>query len=991
MANISFDSHSLIIDGRRVWLVSGGVSYARTPRAEWADRLHAARQAGFNCVSFHAVWSRHEIRPGHFDFTGENDVRHFVELIQQMGLMCIVRPGPYIGAGFDNGGLPPWLMESETMRLRTNSQAFLESCSRYITALAGQLRTLQAVTSGSSRSAQAQSAPGPIVLLQNESGWYCGHDALAASYLGELNRYYREAGFAVPIINTNDLWQSVEGEIDGWTGAANMLSHLRQLGAVRPNQPRIVMDMRLTPSPVVDEPAGLNANLAERRALRALAEVIAGGGQYNLCPLVSGTNFGFAAGRDPDNLHAFPTTAGSADAPIDELGRPGPSYSAVRKISTFASRFNRLLTHAELNRPAVALQPGWAAAPTAAGAANHTETAHAKGRARQAPVSVVHMTGTQGDLVFLFKSGNDPAAHDDGDQVHTLVAPDGSLLPVDMSGRDVAWVLLDARLTGRAQLDYCNLSAFALVGKTFVCFGASGSRGMLSINGSPLETLVPGPGKPPFVHEHEGLTVIVAADEHLAHIHLTDDKVFVGVAGLTREGRPVPLPDTRSCTVIDAEGRITTHKFGQSAPAPTAPPTSGRRSSAKVVMGEWEAARTDEHWAGTSPRFAAIDGPADLVALGAPYGYGWYRFTFAAGAKKVRLAFPHAAHRMHVAVNGKRCGLVGFGPSADNHADVPAKKGATMVVLAENAGRVWGGPDLGEHTGWHKHAWVVAPVRTSKPKLVAAEPVDLLKFRAPLWGVHEDDVTDARRLTWTIQHRRRTPIIMRIEPFLVEGMGAWTDEARAGASTPMPGGVVLLNDKPVAFITTAGRTPLFFDAEQLSRGNNVIQIAMIGSTEAAAARLAKSVRFEEGVECATEKGEWAFAKWEPPHTEAFGKPARAGTPDPSAPAWWRATFSVPASALTADPDGGHASAIPVWLETAGLSKGQIFVNGRHLCRYWAGDANGKTLGPQKRCWIPVSFLKPGPNDTNHIMIFDEHGRAPTKARVVADAALHAIE
>lgn len=987
MANISYDSQSLIIDGRRVWLVSGGVSYVRTQRAEWADRLHAAKQAGFNCVSFYVPWSRHEIRPGQFDFTGENDVKHFVELIQQQGLMCILRPGPYLGAGFDNGGLPPWLMETETMRLRTNAQTFLESCSRYITALAGQLRALQAVATGSSRAAQAaQQNPGPIVLIQNESGWYCGHDALAASYLGELDRYYREAGFAVPVINTNDLWQSVEGEIDGWSGSANMLSHLRQLGSVRPNQPRIVMDMRLSPAPTVGGPGAVAPAAADRRALRALAEVVAGGGQYNLCPLVAGTNFGFAGGRDPESVHAFSTAAASADAPIDEVGRPGPGYAAVRKISTFASRFNRLLTQLDVQRQQVSILPVSTTAIEpeqihAAGAKARSATRSSAGP--EMPVSVVHLAGTQGDVVFLFKNAPDGAAHDEGNQVHTLVLPDGSLLPVDLTGRDAGWVLLDARLTGRAQLNYCNMSAFALVGRAFVCFGAAGSRGMLSINGSPLETLVPGIGKPPFVHEHEGLSVVVASDEHLDQIHLTDDKVYVGVAGLTREGKPVALPDSKSCTVIGADGVISTHKF----PAHH-PDNHGRKGPSKPTLGEWLSARADEHWGGTSPRYATISGPADLVALGAPYGYGWYRFTFAGGTKKLRLGFPHAAHRLHVAVGGKRCGLVGFGPGADDHADVPAKKGATMVVLAENAGRVWGGPDLGERTGWYNHAWAVASLRSVKPKLVAAEPVDVLKFKAPIWGVHEDDVTDARRVSWTIQHRKKTPLIMRIAPFAIEGTVSGEAAGRAGAAAPMPGGVVLLNDKPVAFITTAGRTPLFFDSEQLARGANHIQIAMIGSSEAAMAGLAKAVRFEEGVECATEKGEWAFAKWEPPAADAFEKSGRAG--EAGCPTWWRCAFGVPAAALRPEEPDAHAH-MAVWIDASGLSKGQIFVNGKHVSRYWAGDAAGKAVGPQSRYFIPRSFLKDGAGDHNELMIFDEHGRAPTRVKVIADTTTCAID
>src|SRR5690606_11164261 len=155
-----------------------------------------------NTVSTPVYWARHEPRQGQFDFTGDNDIRHFVELIHEAGMWCILRPGPFVDSGWDLGGLPSWLLSVPNMKLRTANQAFLEASSRYLTALAQQVRDLQVTSPG---------AGGPILLVQNEFGWTCGHDDLALAYLGELNRYFRESGLTVPTINANDLWQGVEG------------------------------------------------------------------------------------------------------------------------------------------------------------------------------------------------------------------------------------------------------------------------------------------------------------------------------------------------------------------------------------------------------------------------------------------------------------------------------------------------------------------------------------------------------------------------------------------------------------------------------------------------------------------------------------------------------------------------------------------------------------------------------------------------------------
>src|SRR5581483_4422540 len=108
-------------------------------------------------------------------------------------------------------------------------------------------------------------------------------------------------------------------------------------------------------------------------------------------------------------------------------------------------------------------------------------------------------------------------------------------------------------------------------------------------------------------------------------------------------------------------------------------------------------------------------------------------------------------------------GLLGVGPSADTTVQLNLKKGAnTLVVLAENAGRVSAGADLGEQTGLYGHAWEVEPIKPARPKLEPADPVDVLGFRAPLWRMHRDDRSDAQRLTWTIQHRSKNPIIVEV-------------------------------------------------------------------------------------------------------------------------------------------------------------------------------------------------------------------------------------
>ncbi|MEO1130356.1 MAG: beta-galactosidase, partial [Planctomycetota bacterium] len=90
------------------------------------------------------------------------------------------------------------------------------------------------------------------------------------------------------------------------------------------------------------------------------------------------------------------------------------------------------------------------------------------------------------------------------------------------------------------------------------------------------------------------------------------------------------------------------------------------------------------------------------------------------------------------------------------------------------------------------------------------------------------------------------------------------------------------------------------------------------------------------------------------------------------PAWWRGTFSVP-----------HIGQ-PLFLDATGLSKGLLYVNGNAAGRYFVSTHGGKGVPPQVRYYLPEPWLKPG--EDNELLLFDEHGFAPGKCKLVYDAA-----
>lgn len=918
MPSVTHDGRSFMLDSRRIWLVSGQIPYARLPRELWAERIHAAKLAGFNTIETPVFWNRHEARPGKFDFSGDNDLKHFVTLIGRAGLHCILGIGPYVGGEWDMGGLPSWLLETPNVNLRANNQPFLEACSRYITAVADQVKGLQ-ITS--------PNVGGPIVLVECESDWTCGHDGMAAGYIGELIRYIREAGLNVPVINSNNLWQGVEGQIDGWSGTRDLLSTMRQLASVRPNQPRVVVDFALGNPSFWNHKAEAPASpaLIQRR----LAEVLAGGGQYNVRPLTGGWNPGFWGGRSGRTTDSYAAAEFGPDALISATGAPTAAHGLVRRLNCFAVRFARVLANLDPAYHPINIDP----TPI-----DRTE-APAKGAARiQQELSVVQAKGSQGSVLFVFGDERDQRS---GHRETRLLLPDGTSMPVTVGEQAVVWCLIDAHLSPRVHLDYCNLCAFGSVGQVFVCFGPVGAKGMLSVNGSPLEVTVPG-GKNPLTIEHEGLTVVVASEEQIDSVYVTDDAALLGVAGLTPEGLPILPNGSKTYTRAGTDGSVRQISVD-----------SGRHvqhHGTTLPLTNWSAAPADEHRLGTSPRYASIAGPAELGSLGCPFGYGWYRFTVKSdSARKARVAFPFGGDRLSIFANGTPIGIVGYSAGAEDSISIPLSKGANqIVVLADNLGRYSEGMHIAERKGVWGEAFEVAPLKLPPPKIMTADPEEILKLKVPIWEVSEGDTSSPERLTWTITHKRRTPIIMRL-------VGN------------VPSGLLMLNGKVINITDSTGPLFVVLQPDQLAKGANLLQLTLHNSSGAADIlnNFAKFVEFYEGTASFTAKADAAFAKWEPPAATAF---VPVKTPAKSkGPTWWRATFT-PTEVET-----------PMALDATGLSKGQLYINGRNVSRYFV-SVDGKAVAPQTNYLIPRPLLRA--KQPNELLVFDEQGASPAKCRLV---------
>jgi beta-galactosidase len=147
-STVTIAGDQFLREGKTYQIISGAIHYPRVPREYWRDRLRKAHAMGLNTVETYVFWNVHEPSEGVFDFSGNNDIAAFVRMAQDEGLHVIVRPGPYICAEWEAGGLPAWLFADPGVKVRTRDARFLAAKDRYLARLGRELAPLQATHGG---------------------------------------------------------------------------------------------------------------------------------------------------------------------------------------------------------------------------------------------------------------------------------------------------------------------------------------------------------------------------------------------------------------------------------------------------------------------------------------------------------------------------------------------------------------------------------------------------------------------------------------------------------------------------------------------------------------------------------------------------------------------------------------------------------------------------------------------------------------------------
>ena len=266
-------------------------------------------------------WNLHEKEKGVFDFSGRLDIVRFVRLAQELGLMVILRPSPYICAEWEFGGLPYWLLKEEGMKLRCMYPPYLEHVKSYYQKLFEVIAPLQ-ITRG-----------GPVIMMQveNEYGYY-GDDT---AYLEYLRQLMTDCGCEVPLVTSDGPWgdEFACGKLDGVLQTGNFGSKGKEQFAMMRKKgvtgPLMCMEFWVGWFDHWGAECHQTGDLEEH--VKDLDEILSEG-NVNIYMFEGGTNFGFTSGANYYDELTPDVTSYDYDALLTEDGQITPKYRAFQEV-----------------------------------------------------------------------------------------------------------------------------------------------------------------------------------------------------------------------------------------------------------------------------------------------------------------------------------------------------------------------------------------------------------------------------------------------------------------------------------------------------------------------------------------------------------------------------------------------------------------------------------------------------------------------------------
>jgi len=311
---------TFMLNGKPFVVKAAELHYPRIPRPYWEHRIEMCKALGMNTVCLYVFWNIHEQQEGVYDFTGNNDVAAFCRLAQKHGMYVIVRPGPYVCAEWEMGGLPWWLLKKKDIKLRESDPYFIERVKLFEREVGEQLAPLT-IQNG-----------GPIIMVQVENEY--GSYGINKQYVSQIRDIVKASGFdKVALFQcdwasnfTNNALDDLTWTMNFGTGA-NIDAQFKRLGELRPDAPKMCSEFW---SGWFDKWGARHETRPAKAMVEGIDEMLSKGISFSLYMTHGGTSFGHWAGANSPGF-APDVTSYDYDAPINEYGLSTDKYYQLRE------------------------------------------------------------------------------------------------------------------------------------------------------------------------------------------------------------------------------------------------------------------------------------------------------------------------------------------------------------------------------------------------------------------------------------------------------------------------------------------------------------------------------------------------------------------------------------------------------------------------------------------------------------------------------------
>ena len=314
---------NFILDRKPFQIISAEMHPARIPKEYWRHRIQMAKAMGCNTIAVYIFWNYHELKEGVFDFIRENrNIAEFIKICKQEGVWVLLRPGPYVCAEWDFGGLPTYLLKIPDIKIRCMDSRYMNAVTRYVNRLSKEVAPLQC------------SKGGPILMVQieNEYGSY-GNDR---NYIKELKKLWTNNGINIPFYTADGAtdYMLEAGSIEGAAIGLDSGSSDEDFETAKKHNPNVPVFSSETYPGWLTHWGEKWARPDTNELKKEIKYLLTNKKSFNLYVAHGGTNFGFTAGANAFSATQFQPdiTSYDYDAPINEQGNATAKYYLLRNL-----------------------------------------------------------------------------------------------------------------------------------------------------------------------------------------------------------------------------------------------------------------------------------------------------------------------------------------------------------------------------------------------------------------------------------------------------------------------------------------------------------------------------------------------------------------------------------------------------------------------------------------------------------------------------------